>query len=52
MSSGRHVCIWFDDGDDLEVLCACGARAVVVVDDELGERVVVLLADEAVPVAA
>ncbi|WP_203668555.1 hypothetical protein [Cellulomonas pakistanensis] len=51
MSSQRHVCIWFDDGDGVEVLCACGACAVAVLDDETGELVVVALAEEPAPLA-
>lgn len=51
MSSQRHTCIWFDDGDGLEVLCVCGARAVAVLDDESGELVVVALAEEPAPLA-
>lgn len=44
--NGRHLCTWFDDADGVELLCVCGARAVVVVDDETGDELVVLLADE------
>jgi hypothetical protein len=52
MSIGRHVCIWFDDGDGVELLCVCGARAVSVVDEETGEQLLVTLADEPAPLAA
>lgn len=46
------MCIWFDDGDGVEVLCVCGARAVTVVDEETGELVVVSLAEEPEALAA
>jgi hypothetical protein len=52
LSIGRHVCIWFDDGDGVELLCVCGARAVSVVDEETGEQLLVTLADEPAPLAA
>ncbi len=52
MSIGRHVCIWFDDGDGVELLCVCGARAVTVVDEESGEALLVALADEPAALAA
>lgn len=52
MSSGRHECLWFDDADGVEVLCACGARAVAVVDDESGDVVLAVLAAERFPLAA
>lgn len=51
MRSQRHVCIWFDDGDGVEVLCACGARAVAVVDEDSGELVVVATTEELAPLA-
>jgi hypothetical protein len=51
MSIGRHVCIWFEDGDGIDVLCVCGARAVTVVDEESGELVVVALEEDPVPLA-
>ncbi len=51
MSSGRHLCIWFEDGDGVEVVCVCGARAVTVVDEETGELVVVALEEEPAPLA-
>lgn len=52
MDIGRHVCTWFDDGDGLDLLCACGARALAGVDDADGERLVLLLADTPAPLAA
>lgn len=51
MSIGRHVCIWFEDGDGIDVVCVCGARAVAVVDEETGDLVVVALEEEPVPLA-
>lgn len=51
MRSQRHVCIWFDDGDGVELLCACGTRAVAVVDEETGELVVVATVEEPAPLA-
>ncbi|QZN85212.1 hypothetical protein [Cellulomonas sp. C5510] len=48
----RHVCTWFDDADGVELLCVCGTRAVVVVDDATGDDLVVVLADEPAPLAA
>ena len=51
MRSQRHVCIWFDDGDGVELLCACGTRAVAVVDEESGELVVVATVEEPAPLA-
>lgn len=50
--SGRHVCTWFDDADGVELLCVCGGRAVVVVDDETGDDLLVVLADEPAVLAA
>jgi hypothetical protein len=40
-----HVCIWFEDGGPSglgELVCVCGERAVVVIDDE-GVAVVVVM---------
>lgn len=40
-----HICIWFEDGGPSglgELVCVCGERAVVVVDEEGVEAVVVL----------
>lgn len=51
MSSRRHLCIWFEDGDGIDVVCVCGARAVTVLDDETGDLVVVALEEEPVPLA-
>lgn len=45
------MCIWFDDGDGVELLCACGTRAVAVVDEETGELVVVATVEEPAPLA-
>jgi hypothetical protein len=45
------VGIGFDDGDGVELLCACGARAVAVVDEETGDLVVVTTAEEPAPLA-
>lgn len=51
MSIGRHVCIWFEDGDGIDVLCVCGARAVTVVDEETGDVVVISLEEDPAPLA-
>ena len=32
-STRTHICIYFDDGGP-ELLCSCGCRAVLLVDDE------------------
>ena len=41
-----HICIWFEDGGGPvghgELVCVCGERAVVVMDDEGVEVVVVV----------
>lgn len=52
MSSARHECLWFDDADGVELLCVCGGRAVAVVDEETGDVVLAVLADEPFPLAA
>lgn len=46
------MCTWFEDGDDVDVVCVCGARAVAVVDEESGDLVVVARAEERVLLAA
>jgi hypothetical protein len=52
MDAARHVCVWFDDSDGAELLCACGARAVAVLDEATGETVLVTLAADPVRVLA
>jgi hypothetical protein len=51
MSTGRHVCTWFDDGEGFDLLCACGARAVGGTEDE-DLLLMVLVADPAPLVAS
>lgn len=50
MSTGRHVCTWFDDGEGFDLLCACGARAVGGTEDE--DLLLMVLADPAPLVAS
>jgi hypothetical protein len=52
MEITRHTCLWFDDADGDELLCACGSRAVAEIDAETGETVLVVLADAPVRVLA
>lgn len=47
MSTDRHVCIWFDDGDGIEVVCACGARAERILDEISGDAVIVAIDEDA-----
>ena len=46
MSTSTHVCVYFDDGE-LEHLCGCGSRALLVVGEDGLEALVVLDGDEA-----
>jgi len=48
------VCIWFEGGDAVELVCGCGARAVAVMDESTGESMIVALEGERVlaPMAA
>ncbi|WNB86259.1 hypothetical protein [Cellulomonas sp. ATA003] len=41
-----HTCTYFDDGD-LELLCPCGARGFVLVEDDDTEGMLVALLDDA-----
>ena len=45
MSTGTHVCVYFDDGET-EHFCGCGQRALLVVDDEEAGGVLVVPMDE------
>ncbi len=44
--TGRHFCSYFDDADGVDLVCVCGGRAVLVVDDVTGDAVLVPLAAE------
>ncbi len=46
--NGRHICSYFDDADGVDFVCACGGRAVLVVDDVTGDAVLASLATEPV----
>ncbi|EYR64357.1 hypothetical protein N866_12035 [Actinotalea ferrariae CF5-4] len=40
-----HICVWFEDGGPSghgELVCVCGERAIVVLDDEGVEVLVVV----------
>jgi hypothetical protein len=41
-----HRCTFFDDGD-LELVCVCGSRGLVLVDDDAPDGALVLLLDDA-----
>lgn len=41
-STHPHVCVYFEDSD-VEPLCVCGERALIVVDEETGEAYLVPL---------
>ena len=41
-----HRCTFFDDGD-LELVCVCGTRGVVLVEDDAPEGMLVVLLDDA-----
>lgn len=45
MSTRIHTCVYFDDGE-LEHLCACGARAMLVLDEQGEAGLVALLPAE------
>lgn len=45
------MCIWFDDGDAVELVCGCGARAVAVVDEATGGSTIMALEGERVLVS-
>lgn len=45
MSTGTHICVYFDDGGD-EPACVCGER-VLLVDEDGSEGFLVLLGAEA-----
>ncbi|WP_225755004.1 hypothetical protein [Actinotalea sp. Marseille-Q4924] len=45
-----HICVWFEDGSTPghgELVCMCGERAVVVLDDDGVEVLVVVEASRA-----
>lgn len=46
MSTRIHTCVYFDDGE-LEHLCACGAQAMLVLDEQGEATLVALLPAEA-----
>lgn len=39
-----HDCIYFDEGDGVELLCVCGSRAVLVVTED-GDVLVPMVED-------
>lgn len=45
MARTLHSCMFYDDGD-LDLVCVCGARGAVVVDDDAPEGMFVLLLDD------
>jgi predicted amidohydrolase len=46
MASDRtHTCIYFDDGGP-ELLCVCGGRGVILVEDDASEGMLIALLDE------
>ncbi len=46
MAQNTHACTFFDDGD-LDLVCVCGARGAVVIDDDAPDGLLVLLLDDA-----
>jgi hypothetical protein len=40
-----HACTFFDDGD-LDLVCVCGTRGAVVVDDDAPDGLLVVLLDD------
>jgi hypothetical protein len=40
-----HTCIYFDDGDP-ELLCVCGGRGMILVEDDDSEGMLVALLDD------
>ena len=45
-----HTCVWFEDGGPHgfgELVCVCGERAVLVLDDDGTEAIVVVAASRA-----
>jgi hypothetical protein len=40
-----HTCVFFDDGDP-ELLCVCGGRGMVLVEDDSSEGMLVALLDD------
>jgi hypothetical protein len=46
MVLNTHACTFFDDGD-LDLVCVCGARGAVVVDDDAPDGLLVVLLDDA-----
>jgi hypothetical protein len=52
MTSNRtHTCVYFDDGGP-EHVCVCGSRALLVLDEDGTEGVLVALLDESTTVTA
>lgn len=45
MSTRTHVCVYFDDGE-LDHLCACGSRALLVLGEDGLEALVVVAPDD------
>lgn len=40
-----HTCTFFDDGEP-ELLCACGTRGLLLVDDDAPDGMLVVLLDD------
>lgn len=47
MATHLHTCTFFDDGDGLELVCVCGTRGTVLLDEDAPDGMLVLLLDEA-----
>lgn len=45
MARTLHSCMFFDDGD-LDLVCVCGARGAVVIDDDAPDGMLVVLLDD------
>ncbi|WP_188079116.1 hypothetical protein [Actinotalea subterranea] len=45
MSTTTHTCVYFDDGE-IELLCTCGQRALLVLDEDGTDGTLVVLLDE------
>lgn len=45
MNQHPHTCVYFDDGDDVEQVCVCGSRALLVLEED-GTAVLLGLLEE------
>ncbi|WP_024285879.1 hypothetical protein [Cellulomonas sp. KRMCY2] len=47
-STRNHTCVFFDDGELEHHVCACGRRALYLLDDDGSDGVLVALLDDEV----